>query len=224
MGVYQKKKIAEQNKAVAFNSIPFILAPIAKSSRSNSKIASKENTAVLIVEEPQKNLVEKSIPKTQTTTVVEENAKIKLGSLSNIRKQINNQLNTQVETVVLNSESLNEAWEAYIVKLNGQNNHSAATNFKMAELSIIDQNTIEIITESIIQQKFIEAERSGITDHLQQFFNNKLLKYSLKLVEKETVDENQPKAMNTKEHFAILSEQFPLVKVLKEKLKLDLEF
>jgi DNA polymerase-3 subunit gamma/tau len=94
----------------------------------------------------------------------------------------------------------------------------------MAELSIIDQNTIEIITESKIQQKFIEGERAGLTDYLQSFFKNKFLKYSLKLVEKVTVDENQPKAMNTKEHFTNLSEQFPLVKVLKEKLKLDLEF
>jgi DNA polymerase-3 subunit gamma/tau len=223
-GGISKKKIAEQNKAVSFKSIPFILAPTAKSSLSKPKIANKENTAILIVEEPQKKLSEKNIQLTQISTVVEENTKIKLGSLSSIRKQINSQLNTPVESAVLNSQSLNEAWESYINKLNSQNNHSAATNFKMAELSIIDQNTIEIITESKIQQKFIEGERAGLTDHLQSSFKNKFLKYSLKLIEKVIVDENQPKAMNTKEHFANLSEQFPLVKVLKEKLKLDLEF
>ncbi len=222
-GGISKKKITEQNKAVAFKSIPFILAPTVKSSVPKSKSAIKESEATLIVEEPKQKLTEKSIPKTEKNAV-EENPKIKLGSLSKIRDQINSQLNTPVESAVLNSQSLNEAWESYINKLNSQNNHSAATNFKMAELSIIDQNTIEIITESKIQQKFIEGERAGLTDYLQSFFKNKFLKYSLKLVEKVTVDENQPKAMNTKEHFTNLSEQFPLVKVLKEKLKLDLEF
>jgi len=222
-GGISKKKIAEQNKAVAFKSIPFILAPTLKSSVPKSKSAIKENESTLIVEEPKQKLTEKSIPKTEKNAV-EENPKIKLGSLSKIRDQINSQLNTPVESAVLNSQSLNEAWESYINKLNSQNNHSAATNFKMAELSIIDQNTIEIITESKIQQKFIEGERAGLTDYLQSFFKNKFLKYSLKLVEKVTVDENQPKAMNTKEHFTNLSEQFPLIKVLKEKLKLDLEF
>jgi DNA polymerase-3 subunit gamma/tau len=224
MEEYQKKKIAEQNKAVAFKSIPFILAPTAKSSASKPKIASKENIATLIVEEPKQKLTEKSNPKTEKNAVVEENPKIKLGSLSKIRDQINSQLNKTVESTVLCSESLNEAWETYINKLNSQNNHSAATNFKMAELNIIDQNTIEIITESKIQQKFIEAERAGLTDHLQHFFKNNFLKYSLKLVEKVTAKEKEPKAMNAKEHFANLSQQFPLVKVLKEKLKLDLEF
>lgn len=223
-GGISKKKIAEQNKAVAFKSIPFILAPPVKSSAPKSKSVIKETEATLIVEEPKQKLTEKSNPKTEKNAVVEENPKIKLGSLSKIRDQINSQLNKTVESTVLCSESLIEAWESYINKLNIQNNHSAATNFKMAELTIIDQNTIEIITESKIQQKFIEGERAGLTDHLQRFFKNKFLKYSLKLIEKITVDENQPKAMNTKEHFANLSEQFPLVKVLKEKLKLDLEF
>ena len=37
----------------------------------------------------------------------------------------------------------------------------------------------------------------------------------------ENTDENV-KAINTKEHFNILTEQYPLIKILKEKLKLDL--
>ena len=193
-----------------------------KNSNNKNKPVVQENNAVLMVEEPKKSVQAQKNSEQQQKETEEQKAKIKLGSLNKIRDQIKNQNNEKVSIKSLSSETINESWELFIQKLNDQKNHSAATNFKMARLEIIDENTIEIIVESNIQQKFVESERAGLTDHLQKYFNNKMLKYRINLIEKEILEEDQPKVLNTKEHFSILSQQYPLIKVLKEKLRLEL--
>jgi len=118
---------------------------------------------------------------------------------------------------------LKEAWGLFIEKLSADNNHFSATNFKFAELKVTDANNFDIVTESVIQQKFIESERAALITHMQQFFENRFLKYNVLLVEKETSTEQPEVQKNTKERFALLTSKFPLLKDLKEKLNLDLE-
>ncbi len=217
-----KKKIIDTVKAVSFKAIPITLAPHSKKAESTS--ASKTTTtAVLLIEEPKKTIKPIAAPILSQEIPIPEKATAKLGSLSKIRQQIASQHNKEVLSTTLNIEKLSEAWELFVEKLQLQNNHSAATNFKNAELNIIDEHSFEIITESNIQQKFIEGERSSLVAHVQDFFNDRTLKYQLLLVEKkmESIEENV-KAINTKEHYRILSEQYPLIKILKETLKLDL--
>lgn len=94
----------------------------------------------------------------------------------------------------------------------------------MASLKIIDTNTIEIVTGNNIQQKFIEQERSSLVDHLQEYFSNKALKYSVIIV--ETAENIQPaeKTLNTKDQYLKIIEEYPLIKELKDRLKLELDY
>ncbi len=217
-----KKKIIDTVKAVSFKAIPITLAPHS-TKVENVSTAKKNTTAVLLIEEPKKTIKSIAAPIINQENPIPEKTTAKLGSLSKIRQQIASQHNKEVLSTTLNIEKLSEAWGLFIEKLQLQNNHSAATNFKNAELKIVDEHSFEIITESNIQQKFIEGERASLVTHLQDFFNDRILKYQLLLIEKEmeNTDENV-KAINTKEHFNILTEQYPLIKILKEKLKLDL--
>jgi DNA polymerase-3 subunit gamma/tau len=111
----------------------------------------------------------------------------------------------------------------YIEKLRKQNNNSGIANFKSSGLKIIDANNIEIVTESNLQQKFVENERAALLEHLQLHFNNRFLTY--KVIVTENTDNKEPaeKHLNAKEQYLKMIEEYPLVKALKDKLKLDLE-
>lgn len=94
----------------------------------------------------------------------------------------------------------------------------------MAILKITDENSFDIITQSNMNLKFIESERSDLILYMQEFFNNRFLKYRLILVETETINDNTDKPLNSKEQYKLLSEEYPLIKELKDRLKLELDF
>ena len=148
----------------------------------------------------------------------------RLGSLQKIREQVLQNKNNGNNSKPLTEESLLNAWNDFIETLAAKKNHSAVTNFKMAELHVVDENSFDIITQSNMHQKFIEAERPNLIHFMQQFFNNRLLKYQLLLHEKEIPTENSEKPLNTKQQYQLLIEEYPLIKELRERLKLDLDF
>ena len=94
----------------------------------------------------------------------------------------------------------------------------------MATLKVIDNNSIEIITENNIQQKFIEQERAALADHLQQHFSNRQLTYNVTKVENKNNDQPAVKTLNTKEQYLKIIEEYPLVAALKDRLKLELDY
>jgi DNA polymerase-3 subunit gamma/tau len=151
--------------------------------------------------------------------------KAKMGSLEKIREQVSikNQNNGN-DIKPLTAALLATAWNSFIETLAVKKNHSAVTNFKMATLEVIDENSFDIITQSNMHQKFIEAERSGLIHFMQQYFNNRLLKYQLILVENETTIEPGDKPLNTKQQYQLLAEEYPLIKELKDRLKLELDY
>jgi hypothetical protein len=82
----------------------------------------------------------------------------------------------------LNEKELQIFWEFEINRLYNDGKNTAVYFFKSAKLSIVN-NHIEIITDSAIQQKIIEAERSELTWSLRSYFNNKLLGHRVIMIE-----------------------------------------
>jgi DNA polymerase-3 subunit gamma/tau len=219
-GGLEKKKLTEQNKVLSFKSLPTIEAIEVVSKKIATSPVKTKPEAMLIIQEPKPIIAAK---KTMVEEKQPEKVSTKLGSLASIKNRV------ILEQQKLNSSKpvtpalLQEAWGLFIEKLSADNNHSSVTNFKYAELSIIDANNFDIVTESVMQQKFIESERATLITHMQQFFENRFLKYNVLLVEKENLTEQPEVQKNTKERFALLASKFPLLKELKEKLNLDLE-
>jgi DNA polymerase-3 subunit gamma/tau len=211
-GAISKKKTVEQAKAVAFRSLPIIKV------KEEAKQEAPQSAKLII--ETTDNIQRTNNEQQQVENI--QRPKTSLGSLQKIRNKIAEQNNSETTAKPLTEEELYVCWEGFIEKLVERKNHSAVTNFKMALLKIIDATTIEITTGNNIQQKFIDQERSGLIDHLQDYFSNKLLTYSVIIVETEENSQPVEKPLTTKEQYLKIIEEYPLVKELKERLKLEL--
>ncbi len=239
-GAVSKKKVVESTKAVAFRAVPMIKiadAALGFSEFTKTTAPAKPAEAKLIVEEPEVEIKRHQPPTIPQDTSDNhstgsfgqpptENTKPKTGlsSLDKIRKKLTEQnKNSGNDLKELTEEELYIAWGAFIEKLITKKNHSAVTNFKMAKLKVVDNNTLEIITENNIQQKFIEQERAALVDHLQNHFCNKILTYTVIIVENEHNSQPAEKVLSSKEQYFKIIEEYPLVKELKDRLKLTLD-
>lgn len=230
-GQLSKKKQLETVKPVSFRTIsPIAVTGFKKQdlkavSPKNKQAVSSNNEAKLVIEKEAQVKAQKPKAEPAVTSVKEPKIKIsKLRSLEKIREKVaeENRNNCLIE---LNEEELYIAWGKYIEILMTTNKKPIVSNFKTAKLNVVDENCIEIVTQSSFQQKFIEAERGELITHFQSHFNNRSLIYRLK-VEPESEDDKAPKeeVLNTKQQYLRIIEQYPLVKELKDKLGMQLDY
>lgn len=239
-GQLSKKKQLDTVKAVSFRA----LSPVAdtgKRATSKSITPSKptktpvEKTAIIHDAEPGKNGAKLIIEQEVSIAKLSKepggnNAEVKpvskfkrLTSLEKIREKValENQNN---QVIALNEEELYVAWGLYIEELVKNNNPSAVANFKAATLNIMDSNCIEIIATNKLQQKFIEAERGALITHLQQHFNNRFLTYKVSLDLDESKRPVAEEHLSTKQQYLKIIEEYPLVKQLKDRLGMQLDY
>jgi DNA polymerase-3 subunit gamma/tau len=233
-GGISKKKIVDGAKTVAFRALPVIRTgkeeqialPVKAQTMAKAEPA-YQSEARLIIEEPEVKLqtsnLKSPISNSKQETAAPEQ-RTSLGSLQKIRQKISEQNRSGLnEAKTITEEELHNAWGLFIQQLRSKANHSAVTNFKGAELKVVDNNSIEIITESEIQKAFIETERSGLIEHIQTYFNNRTLTYQVTVVEKEQEDRPEEVVLTRKQQYLKIIEEYPLVKELKERLKLEIE-
>lgn len=241
-----KKKLIETAKPLAFRSIPPIKFKNKLSHESEQVISGNQqvpadkkqsNEPKLIIETPvslagQKKPaaeIETKISNNKSQTTISPETKqqpvTKLNSLEKLRQQVaQKNKSSNHQSIALTEEHLHQAWNDYIRKLEENNDPSAVTNFKMADLKLADANSFEIIVSSNIQQKFIEQKRATLIEHLQNYFSNKNLTYQLTLVENNTDAAPEEKPLNTRDQFMEIAKQYPLVKELKDRLGLELDY
>lgn len=220
-GAVSKKKVVEAARPVAFRSIQPIRIKEQEPAVVHNTVTPKNTEAKLTIEEPEQRVENKIV---NPPASVSTEPKKSLGSLAAIRNKVSAQNKNGKEVKALTEEDLRICWGQFIEKLNAKKNHSAVTNFKMAELKIIDNNSIEIITENNIQQKFIEQERAELVDDLQQYFCNRQLTYNVIIIEKEGSNVVAEKPLTSREQYLKIIEEYPLVRELKDRLRLELDY
>jgi DNA polymerase III subunit gamma/tau len=220
-GGISKKKIVESSLAFRTAAIK----PL-KVESEKLKVKSEEKEAKLIIEtsvvkeestnykaEPQT-----SNPKPQTT---------KLSALDKIRKQVkgngNNGNGNQTINTPLDLESLQTAWNEYVQRLKSEKN-PAGTNFEMAELKVQDANSFIAIVTNNIQLRFIEQGGQKASQFLREKLQNSLLEFFI--VMEENKEEKIPAGtpLTSREQFLKMTERYPLVKELKDRLRLELDY
>ncbi len=214
-----KKKIVESSKSVSFKSISFIklkeVAPVKKIEQP-----AEINEATLVIKEKVPTIV------SEKNSVAEApvNVKSSFGSLEKIRARLLKETKQEKVLLELTKENLEEAWTNYTASLALEKKHPSVTQFKAAVLQIENENNFIVITEGALQQRFIETERAGLIEYLHKYFGNKLLKYSMQINESEVSHYDEEKSLTTKQQYQLMIEKFPLVKVLKDKLKLEIDY
>ena len=221
-----KKKVIESAKSLAFrNIIPFEVRSTKELKKPVQAFPEKTSAKLIIetfaeskVEEPEaeKNQNEKAKPVTT-----------KLTALNKIRKQVkgnstNGNGNGHVSKP-LELESLQAAWDEYVMKLKVDKS-PAATNFEMAELSIQDENSFIALVSNNIQLRFIEQNGQKASQYLRERLQNTLLQFYIVMVENQEQRIPADTPLTSREQFLKMVEQYPLVKELKDRLRLELDY
>ena len=234
-GIVNKKKLIDGAKTVAFKTLPIIKAKqvLADQHANEASIkplrlvkVNQQSEAKLLIEEPSPEI--KILPENNINidlaNPTKTAPKTTLGSLNRIRQQITQQnKNGSNESIKITEDELYVCWGQFIEKLRVKSNFSAVTNFKAAVLKVIDNNTIEIITQGEIHKAFIEVERANLVTHLQNHFNNRVLTYQVMVIEKENTTVATDVPLTRKQQYLKIIEEYPLIKELKERLKLELD-
>jgi DNA polymerase-3 subunit gamma/tau len=162
----------------------------------------------------------------KTRTIPAQSSGPKKNLLSTLREKYGDQyaIEEVKEAESLNLEKLSACWDAYGATLEAQQKHSAAGTFKMAVLEIESDIHFTVRVPGLTAQKFVEQERMMLIDQIFATFNNRSIKFSVIVDATEKEDVPIHMRLNSKQKFERISEQYPLLKELKEKLKLEIDY
>ena len=219
-----KKKIIESAKPMAFRNIP----PIEIKNYSSATIIPREAKLIietsLVREEPS---VYQQANQPQTTNPQPTTATTRLTALDKIRKQVkgNGQNGSGIAPVnkPIELENLQLMWNEFASLLKSEKN-SAGTNFEMAELRIQDANSFFALVSNNIQLKFIEQAGQRASQFLREKMHNSLLEFYIVMEENKDVKIPADTPLTSRQQFLKLAEQYPMVKELKDRLRLELDY
>jgi DNA polymerase-3 subunit gamma/tau len=136
----------------------------------------------------------------------------------------NYQIEEVKEAMPLTQEGLRAFWDAYILQLEKQLKHSAVGTFKIASLEIDNDIHFTVRVSAVTAQKFIESEKTVLLDQLQTQFHNRAINFTILVEEGEKEDVPLHMRLNSKQKFERIAEQYPLVKELRDKLRLEIDY
>ncbi len=217
-----KKKLIEKAKPVAFRTI----IPL-----EIKAVPERKQEARLVIEQPRPAKIIEPAPIIATEKTVEPGPSVqgekirKISALDKIRSQYqsNGAPSNGNTAEPLNDAQLHSAWKEYTRQLK-EGRNPAAQPFELAVLRIKDANCFEVITANNIEQKFIEQERNRLFQFLQKQLHNRMLQFNVIIDEKPAERPKIEVTLSAKEQFQKMATQYPLVKELKDRLRLDLDY
>ncbi|MEO5685558.1 MAG: DNA polymerase III subunit gamma/tau [Chitinophagaceae bacterium] len=222
-----KKKLVDTAKPVAFRRLDFTAVKESAVTQPAKTTQFPVTEARLVIETPiEKTSVTKKVsePAAQASTPAAP-ANGKLGALGKIRSQYANGNNNgaAAEVKPLTAEALQRAWNIFTIQLKETKN-PAAQSFDLAILRVKDEACFDIITPNNLQLKFIESERVKLSEYLLLEFNNRQLTFFLVIEEQLDLSHKVAIPLNTKEQYLRIAAEYPLVKELKDRLRLELDY
>lgn len=239
-GSTDKKKGTENVKPVAYRLIGPLEIKEKKPAAATTEVPDKirtdyisKNVKAPIAANPlprlmvEDRMVEKKIleEKISEEKKIPPPASTSLGALSKIRQEVVSRKSAAGAVLIksLEIKLLQEVWDHFTAELK-KNKNSAAQSFAGAQLRILDEQRFEILTNNNLEQRFIESEKRKLADLLLEYFHNKNLSFSVAIRENLTSHVHLEKTLSKREQFHQIVELYPLVKELKDKLKLELDY
>ncbi len=195
-----------------------VVLPIPRGPQKRKACASDENL-VASPEITPENAAKKTVKSPITPDA-------KKGLLESLREQHSiNSIPAEVkEAEPLSIEKLRTTWQAYTAKLEEQQKHSSVVSFKTARLNIETDIKFTITVSALTQQRFIEQEKTSLADYIQQAFNNRSIIFKIYVEEGIKEEVSAHLQLNSRQRFEKIAEQYPLVKELKDRLKLEIDY
>ncbi len=212
-------------------------APVIQKTKMIEVLPAKKPSSAskLFIKEPAaNNIAEKKISSTvinessSTKYIVPKNANgSKKNLLENLREKISSEYNIEEikDAEALTAIRLHEVWNNYAAMLQNQpNKHSTVQTFKSAQLNIEADNFFTITVHAITQQKFIEQEKTMLCDFIQQAFNNRSVNFRILIDAGKQEKIPIHLTLNSRQKFERIAEKYPLVRELKNRLNLDIDY
>jgi DNA polymerase-3 subunit gamma/tau len=129
------------------------------------------------------------------------------------------------EAEPLNLEKLDDCINRYIEDLQKVGGKTSTVNtFKMARVDIENDIHFKFYVSTITGQRAIEQEKLMLADLLQQTFSNPAITFLVMVDESEEEIVAPTVTLNRKERFELIASQYPLVRILKDRLKLEIDY
>jgi DNA polymerase-3 subunit gamma/tau len=181
-------------------------------------------TEAPVIKHPELQLTPKQVKAAVTSTKPSTGGKVSL--LESLKAKYGDQylIEEIKEAEALNLEKLTDYWNQYAKKMDEQQKHSSANTFKLAKIKIEADNFFTVTVNALTQQRFIEQEKMLLVDFIQQAFNNRSITFKVLVEEGEQDAVPAHLSLNSRQRFEKLAEQYPLLKELKDKLRLELDY
>jgi len=231
-----KKKLTDNTKPVMFRALPVI----EKKNEAGRKEKIQEEKNKSTFESPVKKTESLRDPQPVGVATIENQASepeqkkalsqvpesTRLGTekklnLTSLRERVGKQLSATGTALPLEIGAVKEVWEELISLLKEAKN-PAYISFISAELEIIDEINLKITGATAWDMKVIENERRLIAEKLQEKFQNRSLNIVFGYKETGVVEEERP--LSKKEQYNQMAEKYPLIKDLKDRLGLELDY
>ncbi|MBL7759916.1 MAG: DNA polymerase III subunit gamma/tau [Sediminibacterium sp.] len=128
------------------------------------------------------------------------------------------------EAEPLEINKLQQFWDEYTAGLEKQLKHSAAGTFKIASLEIESDIHFTVSVSAITAQKFVEQEKLELLEQIHKLFNNRAINFTVLVAAGEREDVPLHMKLNSKQKYERIAEQFPLLRELKERLRLEVDY
>ncbi len=227
-GTVVKKKLI--NTSIAFKAKPIstvYLKPPAPTKNAKLIIETNQTTQPNNTEnKPIITTTNSNIPSiNNTTSIASTGSGTKKNLLSALRDKYGDKyaIEEVKEAEDLQLEKLQQYWNEYAEELDRQQKHSSAATFRIAKLELVSEIKFKVTVTALTAQKFVDQEKMVLTDFLHQKFNNRSITFSIEVEETEKAEIPQHLVLNSRQRFERIAEQYPLVKELKDRLRLELD-
>lgn len=154
----------------------------------------------------------------------------KLGGLAAIKQAMEAQkqatATSQANTAIaLTAGAVAVYWDEFIDRFRQANKMTVVSNLQLAQTALLGPEEIGITSRNLVQHRFMEEEKLAISEFFKQKFRNNALVLTLSLDESlQEVADTGPAPLTSREQFARMLEKYPLIKELKDRMNLELDF
>ncbi len=129
------------------------------------------------------------------------------------------------ESIPLTAGAVAVYWDEFIDRFRQANKMTVVGNLQLAQTELMSAEEIRITSRNIVQYRFMEEEKLEISEFFKQKFRNKDLVLTLALDESRQAEvDTGPVPLSSKEQFVRMMEKYPLVKDLRDRLNMELDF